>query len=181
MSHSYEHTIANDIHDATRSDVRAYPCGYSGSNAMPQPDVLVTSPSENYAMELKGPIAKDTVDIEKSDLQQLVDCTNSYTSAFLVIKFQRRRPVVVRYFPQVSGDDEYNDLGLAEQFARLVPEEFNPRVRTSDETGTTRLYIDKPSTDEWESGYGEDDARTIMSRIGLVAADEDTIDLSTHL
>lgn len=170
MSSDYENDIAKKVHRGTRSAIRAYRCGYSGNGAAPQPDVLLTTPTENYAVELKGPIQSDRVYVDDEDIDQLVDCTNTYTAAALVVKFSHREPVVVRYFPKLSGDQmvaegakAYNEAEPAEKLARLVPDAFNARI-----TESGSLALDKPTTDEWPSATaGASDVDAILSGLGI--------------
>ena len=174
MSSQYENTIAKRIHRQTPSHIRAYRCGYSGNNAMPQPDILVTTPSQNHGVELKGPIQSERVYIDDEDLEQLYECQNAYTSVYLGIKFQRREPLVVRYFEKltggqqsVDGADEYNEMDIPDQFATLIPSAFNPRVTDAD-----TLALDKPSTDDWPSATkGSDDVDALLSGMGVVTPD----------
>lgn len=167
MSSQWENLKAKEIYRKTGPEIRTYRCGYSGSNAMPQPDVLLTTPTNNYAIEMKGPIATDYCSVEEDDIDQLVECTNSYTTAALVIKFQRREALVVRFFDKASGIDEYDDLSPAEKFAALIPQEFDPRVTDS---GTLR--VTKPDTDEWPSATaGSDDVDAILSGLGIPTDD----------
>lgn len=170
MSHQWEHDIANGIYDCTGPDVRAYPCGYSGSNAMPQPDLLVTEPAQVYAIEAKGPIQSDHCYVEEEDVHQLVACENSYTSVHLAVKFRRREPLVLRYFGEVRGrgtevvPDDYDEKSPAEKFAWLTPEPFDGRV-----TADGRLALTKPDTDDWPSAKtGLDDVEAVASGLGLV-------------
>lgn len=168
MSKQYENDMAKQIHRATPSHVRAYRCGYSGSNAMPQPDVLVTDVMENHGLEIKGPIQSDTVYVDADDIEQLRECQNSHTAVYLVVKFSRREPVVVRYFEELTAQqhpeaDKFNDMSPAEKFAVLAPDAFNPRVTDS---GT--LALDKPDTDDWPSASaGSSDVDAILSGLGI--------------
>lgn len=170
MSKQYENDIAKRIHEETHDGIRTYRCGYSGNNAMAQPDILITTPSINHAVELKGPIQSDRCYVEEEDLEQLVECSNGYTTAILSVKFQNREPMVVRYFgdltnaqKHVDGAAEYEEMSVAEKFAALAPASMNPRV-----TDGGRLALDKPSLDDWPSARsGSDDEHAILSGIGV--------------
>jgi Holliday junction resolvase len=168
MSKQWENDKAKEMHRRTGPEIRVYTCGYSGNNAMPQPDVLVTDVTTNHAMELKGPIQSDRVYIEDEDIEQLLDCENANTAIYLVVKFSRREPLVVRYFDNLTTQqhpeaDEYNSLSAVEKFRVLIPSCFNPRVTDS---GT--LALDKPSTSKWPSASaGSDDADAILSGLGI--------------
>jgi Holliday junction resolvase len=164
MSKQYENDMAKEMHRATDDSVRAVRAGFSGSNAMPQPDVLVTTPTGNYGLELKGPIQSDTVRITEDDLEQLLEFANGYTRVGLVVKFSRREPLVVMHIPHVSGIEGWEDMSAAEQFQKLIPSAIPSRV--SDESGA--LLIDKPGTDDWPSAQaGSADHDAILSGLGI--------------
>lgn len=169
MSHQYEHDMANAVYRKTEDHVKVYPCGYSGSNAMPQPDVLVCEPQQNHAMEIKGPIQSERHYIDAEEFEQLLACEAPTTAVYLVVKFSRREPVVVRYWrsfddPTAGGlPADYNDLSPVEQFVELFPAAFEPRV-----TDGGALGLDKPDTDDWPSASaGADDVDAICSGLGL--------------
>lgn len=165
MSKVYENEIANEIHRNTPTAIRSYRCGYSGSLAIPQPDLLVTAPDMLHAMELKGPIQLDRLYIDAEDIEQLVECENHQTAVYLVVKFQRRAPMVVRYYGDMTNaDEEWTDMTPTERLAVLVPDAFDPHVTDND-----NLRIDKPTLDEWDSGYGEDDYEQILHGVGIGA------------
>lgn len=172
--------MAKEIYRSTDDHVRAYRCGYSGNGALPQPDVLVTDTMQNHALELKGPIASERVYVEADDVDQLVECQTANTAVYLVVKFQRREPMVVRYFDQLSGGqksldgaDEYDALSAAEKLAVLVPDPFDPRV-----TDGGALALDKPETSSWPSASaGSDDVDAILSGIGIATDKSTEIDL----
>jgi Holliday junction resolvase len=168
MSHQYENDMAKEMHRATGDDVRTYRCGYSGNNAMPQPDVLVATTYDNYALELKGPIQSDRCYVDEDDIEQLIECQNAYTRAVLVIKFPRREPLVVQFFQKLTDEqhpeaDEYNALSAAEKFAVLIPDAFDPRV-----TDSGKLAVSKPDTAVWPSASaGSADVDAILSGLGV--------------
>lgn len=171
MSSQWENKIAKEIHRTTPSRIRAYRCGYSGNNAMPQPDILVTEGHINHGAELKGPIQSDRLYIDEEDIEQLVACQTGYTAVYLVVKFSHREPCVVQYFEELTGTQssvggaaDYNDMTPVEKFATLVPEAFDPSV-----TDSNALALSKPSTDDWPSAQaGSDDVDAIMSGMGVV-------------
>jgi Holliday junction resolvase len=163
MSKQYENDLAKAIHDATDSNVRAYRCGFSGNNAMPQPDVLITTPDMNHAIEVKGPIASQRLYVDEEDIEQLVECQNDTTYVALVVKFQRRQPVVIRYYESMTNDG-WNDLSAAEKLMKLTPEAFDAYVTTSGS-----LALNKPSTDDWPSARsGASDEDAVLSGLGVV-------------
>lgn len=161
MSKQKENERAKEIHRRTGPEIRAYRCGYSGSNAMPQPDILVTTPTQNHAIELKhrqGPRAV----IDAADLEQLVECQNSYTIAYLVVKFPLYEPVVIRFYPNIMGEPEWNEKSTVEKFAALVPKGLDGRVTDGGNLGLT---LDK---DGWPSSRsGRDDTDAILDAIGV--------------
>lgn len=168
MSSDYENDIAKGVHRATDTEIRCYRCGYSGNNAMPQPDIIITTPTINYVVELKGPIQSEQCYVESDDIEQLLDCQTSYSVAGLAVKFPHREPVVVRYFDKLTGmqhpnADDYNEMSQVEKFATLTPDAYNPRV-----TDAGTLALDKPSTDDWPSAQaGSDDVDAILSGLGV--------------
>lgn len=174
MSSQFENEVAKTVHRNTPSAVRAYRCGYSGSNAMPQPDVLVTTPTVNYGVELKGPLARDHIYVDEDDLQQLVDCANATTVVALGVKFQRREMMIVRHFEDISGKhphaDRYDEMSVAKQFAVLAPDAFDPST-----TDSGSLRLEKPSTENWPSATaGTDDEVALLSGLGIVGHADDT-------
>lgn len=181
MSSQHENDIAKQVHRSTSNEIKVYTCGYSGNNAFPQPDILVTTPTIHYGVEMKGPIKSDTVYVDEEDLSQLMECRGPSTAVGLYIKFQRREPLVVRHFKELTGSqsdvdelDGYNDASVAEQFKLLIPSAFNPRV-----TKSGVLACDKPSTDEWSSASaGSDDHQALLSGLGVPT--EDSTDV-THI
>jgi Holliday junction resolvase len=167
VGHQYENDMAKEMYRRTGDEVRTYRCGYSGNNAMPQPDVLVTTTYDNYALELKTS-QSDRCYIEEDDIEQLIECQTAYTRVALVVKFPRREPLVVQYFKKLTDDqhpdaDEYNALSAAEKFAVLIPDAFDPRV-----TDSGKLALTKPDTAVWPSASeGSDDPEAILSGLGV--------------
>jgi Holliday junction resolvase len=167
MSKQWEHQVANGIDEATDEETRAFRIGFSGSSAKPNGDVLITTPRECYALEVKRS-KKDRFYIDAEDIDQLVECENSYTSVWLVMKFNNREPVSVRYYGNVTGwttstevsdpsaddesatdDSEWQSLSATERIARLFPDCFDAHV-----TPDGNLRVDKPDTDVWSSARG---------------------------
>lgn len=167
MSSAYENTLAKTVTDNTDRQTKAYRCGYSGNNAFPSPDILITRPTQCYAVEVKGPIQSDRCYVDADELQQLVDCTNDYTTAHLAVKFSRRELVAARYFPRISGSashaDDWDDMSIVERFDAMFGDAFDTRV-TDSET----LSIGIPDTDAWPSATaGHDDWEALLSRLGI--------------
>jgi Holliday junction resolvase len=162
MSKDYEHQIANGIHDATDDSVRAYRIGFSGSSNKPNPDVLVTTPRDNHALEVKR-TSQDTFYVEADDIQQLANCENSYTLPWLVVKFTHREPVTIRYFSEAAGVGDWEQLSVAERVSKVTPETFDSSV-----TDGGNLRLNRPSTDEWASSRGGvTDEVAVLRDIGI--------------
>jgi len=145
MSHAYEHTIANEVYENI-SGVKAYVAGYSGNSRIPQPDVLLTQPHGHcHAIESKGPLQSDRCYIDKDDIEQLIACEGASTAVYLLIKFSRRKPLVTRYYDDITRRDWENKTP-AEKFAAIIPDCFDARV-----TDSGALALDRPSTERWDS------------------------------
>jgi Holliday junction resolvase len=162
MSRQWENVIAKEVYRNV-DDVKTYRCGFSGSNAMPQPDVLVTEPTGTcHALELKGPIASDRCYIDSEDIRQLVACQGAATMAHLVVKFNNRKPLVTRYYDDVTGED-WSGLRPTTKMCKVIPPCFNPRV-----TDSYLLALDKPSTDGWDSARSSPpDWEVIANGLGI--------------
>jgi len=162
MSKGYEHTIANGIHDATDDTVRAYRVGFSGSSNKPNPDVLVTTPRDNHAIEVKR-TSKDRFYVESDDIEQLAACENSYTLPWLVVKFTHREPVTIRYFSEATGVDGWTQMSPAERVSKVTPDAFDSSV-----TDGGNLRLNRPTTDEWASSQsGVTDEVAVLRDIGI--------------
>lgn len=164
MSHSYEHTVVNSIYNETPHYIKVYPCGFSGSNAIPQPDILVTEPHGlNHAIELKKS-RSDYVYVDEEDIEQLIECEGPATPVYLVVKFTNRQPVVIRYYGDVTNaPDGWDELSPTERFARLAPDAFDANV-----TDSGNLSLSRPSTEEWPSSRaGMDDAVAVVNGCGI--------------
>lgn len=169
MSGQWENEIVKRVYRNTHDEVKCYRCGYSGSNAFPQPDILITNAVGNHGVELKGPIASDQCRVENDDAEQLVACRGPQTNVYLGIKFQNRAPVMVKYYHRVPQIDGYSEMTAAEKFAELAHDAFNPHVTDS---GT--LVLDKPDTDEWESARASPpDYECIARGVGVTAFTDD--------
>ena len=172
MSHAYEHTVANEVYENV-TGVKAYVAGYSGNSRIPQPDVLVTEPTGTcHALELKGPIASDRCYIDSEDIRQLVACQGASTMAHLVVKFNNRKPLVTRYYHEVTGED-WSGLRPTTKVCKVIPPCFNPRV-----TDSYLLALDKPSTNEWDSARSSPpDWQVIADGLGIRTEQSTDIDV----
>lgn len=149
MSKQFEHDMVNRCHDESPEYVRTYRCGYSGSNRIPQPDMLITDVQFNHAFELKGPLARDHIYIDEGDLQQLEEVRNGNTNVYLGIKFQNRELLALQFFETIRIRKDGKAISherLCDQWAELIPDAFDA---TTTESGSLR--INKPSTEEWNS------------------------------
>lgn len=169
----------------------------NGAYPLPDIFVMDNSTGMAHALEVKGQIQSDTVTLEDADdLYQLDAIGNTNTRCWLVVKFSRRAPLTVplldvnglsfdtvahrmkyiieQMYGADSGgegsdspfnrDDSNSESSVGGTSSSTM---FNPRVRTS-KTGVTRLYLDKPSTDEWPSAMNSnDDWEEIVSSMGL--------------
>ena len=171
MSHQYEHQVANEVYENV-SGVKAYVAGYSGNSRIPQPDVLVTEPTGTcHALELKR-TSQDRCYIDGDEIRQLVACQGAATMAHLVVKFNNRKPMVTRFYEEVTGDD-WSDLTATEKMCKVIPPCFNPRV-----TDSGSLALDKPTTDEFESARSSPpDWQVIADGLGLRTEQSTDIDV----
>ena len=172
MSKQYENDIAKWVYRKTSGGIRAYRCGYSGNNAMPQPDVLITEPTGTcHALEIKKSCS-DKVYIDGEDIKQLIACQGAATMAHLVVKFNNRKPMVTRFYEDVTGED-WSDLTRTEKMCKVIPPCFNPRV-----TDGGSLALDKPTTDEYESARSSPpDWQVIADGLGLRTEQSTEIDV----
>ena len=163
MSHQYENRIAKEIWHAEPVYVRAYRAGYSGSGAMPQPDVHIKDNSSgmSHDVEIKGPIKGDTVKIDADDANQMEGCRSHMTRSHLTIKFQNRAPITI----PLLDTDGYDERTPLEQLKFIADESYpflNARIPGE------YLYLDKPSLDDWESATAaKDDFREILRSVGI--------------
>lgn len=170
MSRQYENDIAKWIWHADPPYVHAYRAGFSGSGAMPQPDVHIFDNSTGMAhdLELKGPIAGDSVQIDRDDAQQLDACRSNLTRAYLVLKFQNRAPIVIPLMDIQGDDEERRPLEQLEFIANEMYPFLNARI-----PGDEYLYLDKPSLDDWTSATAaKADGREILRGIGIHELDD---------
>jgi len=171
VSHAYEHTVANEVYENV-ADVKAYVAGYSGNSRIPQPDVLVTEPTGTcHALELKN-IASDRCYIDGDDIRQLVACQGAATMAHLVVKFNNRKPLVTRYYDDVTGEG-WSGLTPAAKMCKVIPPCFSPRV-----TDSGSLALDKPTTDEWDSARSSPpDWQVIAESLGIRTGQSTDLDV----
>lgn len=141
--HREEHTVSKAIHTHTDADCRSYPVGYSGNHAYPAPDILVSTPRRNYAIEMKK-TSKDRFTILNDDIEQLLACVNTNTDAYITVNFNNRALMCAKLADQTVIDSGTDPREYCTQM--MTPPCFNPRI------GPSGSYIvDKPSCDEWSS------------------------------
>lgn len=138
--------------NSLEDEIVAYPAGYSGNQYGPSPDILITSPSGAYALELK----KTGLDngerrtiIKEDELDMLMECSNSYTDSWIVISMSNRKILAVQANPVETLEDR-------------IPGCFDPTV-----TDHGNLRLTKPETSEWPSKRKQDksNAEVILTEI----------------
>lgn len=154
----YEKELTNELDRQTENSIGLYRCGWSGNSAMPQPDILITTPCENYALEVKD-TSQDRFTIQSDDIDQLLKCAKKGTSTWITINFNNRELLVARLnWANAVGRENQREL-----LVDATPVCFNPRL---GRTGT--FIVDKPSTDEWPSKQaGRDDWQVIVDLFDL--------------
>lgn len=132
---TYELSLCKQINQKYNSIV-AYPAGYSGNQYGPSPDVLVTTDNGCHAVEIKkyGIDEGEIRYIQSEDLEQIVECCNNHTDAWLFISVSNRKSFAARY----EGD--------IESFAANIDAVWSPGV-----TSAGHLRIKKPNADVWPS------------------------------
>lgn len=135
-------------------EIVAYPAGYSGNQYGPSPDILLTTPSGAYALELKK-VGLDngqrrTV-IKEDELEMLEECSNSYTDSWIVIAISNRKTLAVPSMPIESIEER-------------IPDAFNPSL-----TDGGNLRLSKPDTNDWPSKrkQQDSDAELILKELAM--------------
>lgn len=141
----FEHTVANEMHNSD-AEIYAWPAGYSGSNAVPSPDVVVVGNGVAGGVELKR-TQQDSFSIGENELQQLLQLQQPFFHVAVAVKFTHREPVIGT--PAFSQHRSDSDVSLCESVMHSIPDACNPRVTTGGAEHTLRF--DKPSLDEWPS------------------------------
>lgn len=131
-------------------EIVSYPAGYSGSQYGPSPDIILTTPSGAFALELKK-VGLETGErrtvIKGDEFEMLDNCGNSYTTPWIVIAINNRKTLVKRS----RGDLE-----------ETIPDCFDPSI-----TKNGNLRITKPEASDWTSKRKQDksNAELIMHEI----------------
>lgn len=173
----FEDRIVNGVNRKTADVIQAYPIGFSGGHATTDGDVLVTDANGgvNHLAELKN-ISSDYCYVETEQLEGLVSRENACTYVYLVVKFSRREPLVMRYFDEITVDAEeaetYNEASIVQKFAYRAPSCFDASV-----TDSGKLSLKKPDTDDWPSASaGSSDTDAIISGLGIPTEDSISVD-----
>lgn len=157
--HDFELDLVKDITTNTPDAIRAHPLGYSGNHKGAQADVLVTTNSGNHVIEVKNS-SSDTFTVSSNEIDQLEQCVNANTVAWIGLKYSRRQLCMIYAadFMCYHGDQEIRNL-----IVEFTPDCFNPRI------GRTGTFItDCPGTDDWSSKQSGMDAwRVVSQSIGL--------------
>lgn len=138
----------NSVHE----EIVAYPAGYSGNQFGPSPDIILTSPSGCYAIEIKK-VGLDSGErrsvLKSEELEMLEECSNSYTDPWIVISLTNRKILSVKLTP-------------VDELEERIPDPFNPSV-----TKSNNLRITKPETSNWPSKrkQDEEDSEIILNSI----------------
>lgn len=167
--HDYENEIAKDIYRYSSDLLYPIRAGYSGNGAYPLPDVAIFDHGTGtlHQLEIKH-VASETASVEaESDLQQMYELMGPNSRVWLVVKFSRRAPVTIPLLQHATGDYETLAHEVKDTMVKMDLDGFNPRVSTS-KSGITRLYLDKPTTDDWPSAHAADaDYEEILSGMGI--------------
>ncbi|MDB9264484.1 hypothetical protein PN494_00085 [Halorubrum ezzemoulense] len=142
-----------------------WPAGYSGSNAVPSPDIIGVTPHGAHALELKN--WNDTAhSIDESDLQQLLRVQKSYLDVALLIDFDRREPLLIEpVAPSLDAFEVDGGPSAAENFKKGVPSGVEAKVMDS---GALRFYY--PALDDWPSAKaGQSAVEKVREWMGIPA------------
>lgn len=132
----------------------------SGNLRTPQPDVLVRTPVEDHAIELKrssidrGERTTFLDQSQSNDVQQLVNCSNKYTRIYAAMKFTNCEMVCVEVDPDNAADSVMERL---------------PHCFEASATGSGNVRIQKPeNTDVWPSATaGKHNVEVICDTLGV--------------
>lgn len=154
----YELNVCKELNSA-HDEIVAYPAGYSGNQYGPSPDILITTPSGAYALELKKLNFKKgerrTV-LKGDEIENLIKCKNSYTDVFIVISISNRKTLMVGF------DFEYDNP--IQSLEDHIHDAFDPSV-----TKNNNLRLTKPETSKWSSKRKQEkeDWELILDKIAL--------------
>lgn len=158
----YENRIVNEINVSTKPNVVAMPCGYSGNHNGANPDFIVLTRDQNWAVELKK-TAREKFTVQTDDLEQIRACANIHTRPCIALKYSHRELMVTEF--GMNGGEVAD-----------TPSAFNPRY------GRTGTFItDKPSLDEWPSSRsGRSDTDVLLDACGIteVGVEDESFDLN---
>lgn len=157
----YENNVVGRLNKYTAQPIQAYPVNDSGSNKGDYPDLLITTPNGNHAIELKK-IGTERKYIDSDDMDQLIRCISSTTTAWVGLSYNNRELCMSCVGSAITRSDETN-FTPRDVLVSNTPDCFNPRI------GRTGTYItDKPDTDGWSSQQAGDKSwRVICDSIGV--------------
>lgn len=156
----YENFLVNKLYWETSPGIYATRCAYSGSGALPQPDMLVVDNNWNqtHGLEVKKRDPRRNkngtytpVDVlEPDDMEQLKWVNKNGVRTWVAVKFTNRELLVFEY-----------DNGWIDN----IPECFEPRMVNG------KLKLRKPQTDEWPSAKaGRSDLEVLSEKLDLKTA-----------
>jgi len=130
----YENDLITTLGQETPDTLHVYPCGYSGSHALPQPDVHIYDERDDGAYDVEIKHAQtDYATVPHDDFAQLERCATDSVSVWVAVKFSRRQLWV--------GEA----LTLWDEPTVVAPDPMDPRITD------TGLRLTKPDTDAYPS------------------------------
>lgn len=139
-----EKELANEIVHNTDESISCYVPTGSGNMSYPQPDLLLTTNGQNRAIELKT-TAQDKFTVPSDEIDQLEDCVNLTTDAYIAVDFNNRQLLMARLADNMMIKND--SLDARSHITEIsTPACFNPRIGPSGS-----YIIDKPSTEVWSS------------------------------
>jgi len=133
-----DNEIAHVINEATNAKVHAHSMRGSGNTKHAEADVLVRTPLNDRVIEAKRSsvaTGEYAYVLDEDDTRQLSALSNDYTTAWVLVKFTNREPVLFRT-PKGGVRVE------------RIPSAFDPYT---DEDAEYELRLTKPSPDDWPS------------------------------
>lgn len=158
----YEHTIANEVHDATDGSIFPLRVGWSGNNKIPAPDVFLDDGYKGHAFEFKR-TTQDRISLtynpesdKPDDLSDLIEFARNYPRtccAYVGVRFTHRQLVLLKFWLRAPGPK-----ALLQSAVSTSP--VDARV-----THAGNLSVHKPSTEEWPSAHTGDDIDYLLETI----------------
>lgn len=144
----YEHKLSKQIFEAAEGKVIPVPCGYSGNQALPSPDLLIPFGGALAAAEIKTTKDDTSLIVEPEHVEQIAYWTLRMSEVpvhpYLGIKFRGRsnRLLYVTRLSRVSSPEK-----CFEREVEKCP--FDAKV-----TRSGNLSFKKPDLDQWPSTRG---------------------------